>query len=84
MKLTDFVCLIYALCKIYNASVTSWLRSPAHNKMVGGVANSKHLEGLAVDINVDDPTNRDPLINAARTLKLRAFWDKDHIHIETI
>ena len=30
--------------------VTSTLRSPAHNRAVGGVANSYHLRGRAIDI----------------------------------
>ncbi len=31
-------------------TVTSTLRSPAHNRRVGGVANSYHLKGRAIDI----------------------------------
>jgi Peptidase M15 len=32
--------------------VTSWLRPPAANKIVGGVSNSQHLLGWAVDIQI--------------------------------
>ena len=32
--------------------VSSWFRSPALNKAVGGVRNSAHLYGLAVDFEV--------------------------------
>ncbi len=34
-------------------TVTSWLRPPAVNKAVGGVGNSQHLTGWAVDILIE-------------------------------
>lgn len=34
----------------YPITVTSWYRTPAYNKRVGGVKNSLHLTGQAVDI----------------------------------
>ena len=34
-------------------TVTSWLRPPNVNKAVGGVSNSQHLLGWAVDILID-------------------------------
>jgi hypothetical protein len=33
-------------------AITSWLRPPAINKIVGGVANSQHLLGWAADIQI--------------------------------
>lgn len=32
--------------------ITSWYRSPAHNRKVGGAAKSKHMDAIAVDIPV--------------------------------
>ena len=34
-------------------TVTSWLRPPAINRAVGGVANSQHLLGWAADIQIE-------------------------------
>jgi len=36
--------------------ITSGLRCEKHNKNVGGVKNSTHTKGLAVDIKIDDIT----------------------------
>lgn len=33
--------------------VTSWYRTPEHNAEVGGVPNSFHLSGLAMDFGAD-------------------------------
>ena len=33
--------------------ITSWYRSPARNRAVGGAAKSKHMEAIAVDIPVE-------------------------------
>lgn len=33
--------------------VTSGYRCPAHNKVVGGVENSYHTQGMAADVSVD-------------------------------
>lgn len=33
--------------------VTSWLRPPAYNKLIGGARRSKHMEGLATDFVVE-------------------------------
>lgn len=84
MDIGTFCTIVFAVCKIYGGSVTSWVRSEAHNKTVGGTANSKHLFGLALDIVLDKAENQTPCIEALRACKLRAFWDKTHIHVETL
>lgn len=85
MNVGTFCTIIHALCKIYGGSVTSWTRSIAHNKGIpGSVANSKHLDGLAVDVVLDDVENQTPFIAACRALKIRAFWDRDHVHAEAL
>ena len=85
MDLETFCRMMYALCKIHGGSVTSWIRTDAHNKSLpGSVANSKHKEGLAVDVVFDSAVSHAPFIEACRAVKLRAFLDKDHVHVETI
>ena len=44
--------------------INSGYRSVAHNKKVGGVTNSSHLLGLAVDIHCTDSRKRYILIDA--------------------
>lgn len=41
--------------------VNSAYRSPEHNKAVGGVANSYHVQGLAADIRPESPEDLDEL-----------------------
>lgn len=86
MTIGSFCTIVFAVCKVFGGSVTSWVRSDAHNKAVGGVANSKHLAGLALDVVLDKGGEAEakPCIDALRACKLRAFWDKDHIHVEVL
>ena len=39
----------------YPSQITSAWRSPEHNKSVGGSKSSRHLKGLAFDIQIADP-----------------------------
>ena len=54
-------------------NITSAARSPAHNRRVGGVANSSHLIPTcrAVDIHVPDRATQRRLAYAARELGIR-------------
>ena len=49
---------LQVLRDFFNATITinSGYRSPAHNKKIGGVSNSKHTIGKAADIVVDGYT----------------------------
>lgn len=42
-------------------TVSSGLRCPTHNRNVGGVANSRHLRGLAMDMSVAGRTPQEVL-----------------------
>jgi uncharacterized protein YcbK (DUF882 family) len=63
-KLVDFSEYLFKIRKMLNIideffddwynrtiNITSWYRSVAHNKSVGGASQSKHLDGLAIDFN---------------------------------
>lgn len=60
--------------------VTSAYRSPAVNKAVGGVANSRHLLGLAVDVVV--PLKyRVAAVRELRARGLKVLEYRGHIHV---
>lgn len=42
--------LIPVLELLENFKITSWLRTPEHNKAIGGAPSSMHLQGLATDL----------------------------------
>lgn len=84
MNARDFAGAVLLYCKMTGASVTSWARTPAHNKQVGGVPNSAHLEGLAVDVVYDaggDLAEREKLCTV---LELRRIVEGDHDHLQPL
>lgn len=82
INLAMFSTLVWTLCTIYPASVTSWIRSPKRNKLVGGLPTSRHLLGMAADLVPDDHRDLPKIADAARALGLDVVVKKDHIHIE--
>jgi len=63
-------------------SVTSWYRTESRNKAVGGVPNSKHLRGLAVDIVTDNAYDKNRLRDILTSFDLEVIVESDHIHVE--
>ena len=53
-------------------NISSWYRSPALNKAVGGVATSSHLTGMAVDFNIEGMTTKQSY--DAVLLALKNLW----------
>ncbi len=66
--------------------ITSGIRSPEHNRAVGGSVNSRHLSGLAVDIGIGhlSPADRYEIISLAFRLRFDGIGiSKDFIHLDT-
>lgn len=63
--------------------IASGLRDKDHNKNVGGVEDSSHLLGLAVDINVPDSARRFKLVTEALKLGFRRIGvGKTFVHLD--
>jgi hypothetical protein len=64
--------------------ITSAFRSPAHNLKVGGVPNSAHTRGKAVDVSCDDSALRYKLIYYALSCGIKRIGiSKIFIHFAT-
>ena len=62
--------------------VNSGYRTAEHNKEVGGVPNSSHLKGLAVDVAMPRNGWR-PLVRVLRSLGVKRIGIyKNHIHFD--
>ena len=67
----------------FNLFITSGYRSEEENRRVGGVPNSAHLKGLAVDIRIRSGKERFYLIDAAIRFGFKRIgvgWF--HIHLD--
>jgi len=73
---------IRCLAMLFRFSVTSWIRSRKRNDDVGGVADSRHLIGLAVDVVLDDGMQRGEFIVHADMLNLDVIIEGDHLHVQ--
>ena len=64
-------------------TITSGYRCEAHNKAVGGVVNSQHLEGKAADIQVEG-MSPDTLANHAEAIGFGGIGIYDtFVHVDT-
>jgi hypothetical protein len=61
-------------------TVTSWWRDPWHNARIGGVWNSRHLIGWAVDIVPVTAKN----ISVLKKFFKDVVNEGDHIHAELV
>lgn len=81
-SVVTFLEKILSLAVKYPLSVSSWIRSPVRNVMVGGHERSLHLLGLAVDIVLDDMGRTKDFIRDCHRIGLIAVDEKDHIHVQ--
>ncbi|MCB0743079.1 MAG: peptidase M15 [Ignavibacteriae bacterium] len=59
--------------------ITSGYRTAFHNKKIGGVKNSSHLRGLAVDIKADNSRDRFLIVCALLQVGFARIGIKDNI-----
>lgn len=83
MDKPTFYAFCEALCRIHNASETSGYRTRQRNTAVGGATRSRHLEGAARDLVLDENTvaNRVALVRDAQKLGLWALDEDTHVHV---
>lgn len=63
--------------------ITSGYRSDAHNKDVGGVANSSHLKGVAADISVKNGFERLTILSSLLQVGFRRIGiGEAFIHVD--
>ena len=80
----SFTTAILVLAVRFRFSVTSWLRSPARNKSVGGVGDSWHLTALAVDVVLDPGEGEEAFRREAARLGLKCLDEGDHLHLQPL
>lgn len=63
--------------------LSSAFRCPVHNKVVGGVTESSHTKGKAVDIRCTDSKNRFKILKAAFEVGFRRIEPKSTwVHVD--
>jgi len=78
-RLLEFVRRVDA-ARIPGGTLTSWYRDPARNRACGGVRNSGHLTGTAIDY---EPMAVRRLLDpiALRRAGLAVLDEGDHLHV---
>jgi hypothetical protein len=84
MTRAEFTDALVTYCLLTGASVTSGIRSRAHNAAVAGVAGSAHLYGLAADVIYDAPHTAAMLDSVAARTGLRRLSEADHDHLQPL
>lgn len=70
------------LCK-FPLKIVSGYRCEKHNKKVGGVKDSSHLKGIAVDIEITNDYSRLILIQSALEVNIKRIGiSKTFIHLD--
>lgn len=63
-----------------SGTITSTYRDPEENTAVGGVPNSFHTKGKALDYRLDE--NTDAIADYYKQKGYKAIREKDHLHVE--
>lgn len=66
------------------ATVSSGVRCATHNKNVGGVSNSRHLQGKAMDFDIAGKTAAQVLAYVQQQPEIRYAYviDNDYVHMD--
>ena len=78
----DFFVSLMAYCYATRASVTSYGRTAARNRDVGGTETSYHLQWLAADVVYDVPMVKATKDRIAGRFGLEVIEESDHDHVE--
>lgn len=82
MDLFQFIQLVIILCGKHRGSVSSWGRTPKHNKDVGGVENSIHMLWFGCDVVLDVMAKDPEFENDCLPLGLTWVFEGDHYHLQ--
>ncbi len=79
-----FADAVRAYCARMRGSVTSWIRTPEHNALVGGALESAHLYQLGADVVYEPAPRPDEAKGkaAAARLGLTLIREGDHDHLQ--
>lgn len=83
-RVREFCGAVFVFLNRMRGSCTSWFRTPLHNLRVGGVPESRHLDGLGCDVVYDAPPLLSDRLQLARELKLRLIVEDDHDHLQAL
>lgn len=77
----DFIERVVLVCAKHRGSVSSWGRTPKHNKDVGGVEGSIHMLWLGCDVVLDVMEKNLLFEKDCSQVGLVAIYEKDHYHL---
>ena len=78
----DFIERVVLVCSKHRGSVSSWGRTPKHNKDIGGVEGSIHMLWLGCDVVLDEMKKNLEFEADAAKIGLKAIYEKDHYHLQ--
>ena len=81
-RANDFVRRVLDVRLKWDFSVTSWGRTPAHNKAVGGVEGSLHMMWTGLDVVLEIAGKNLDFEKDFASCGLQAIYEQDHYHLQ--
>jgi hypothetical protein len=78
----NFIQRVVIVCSKHRGSVSSWGRTPKHNKDVGGVEGSIHMLWCGCDVVLDEMNKNLEFEKDCSTLGLVPIYEGDHYHLQ--